>query len=67
MRHRPVLAAILLFALATRVAYLLWFDQLTALTTQFAFLNEFVFGLEEAISGLLGISNTTGTLATSSP
>jgi cytochrome c-type biogenesis protein len=36
------------------VAWLLWSEQLQRLTTTFAFLNEFVFGIEEMISGNLG-------------
>ncbi|NJN82449.1 MAG: hypothetical protein HC802_09365 [Caldilineaceae bacterium] len=34
------------------VAYLLWTDSLATLTTQFYFLNEWVFVLEEAVAGL---------------
>ncbi len=38
------------------VAWLLWSDQLATLTTQFYFLNEWVFGLEEWISSTFGVS-----------
>ena len=37
------------------VAWLLWSDQLTMLTTQFAFLNQWVFVLEEALSSSVGV------------
>ena len=37
------------------VAWLLWSDQLTMLTTQFAFLNQWVFVLEEALSTSVGV------------
>ncbi len=37
------------------VAWLLWGDQLTMLTTQFAFLNQWVFVLEEALSSSIGV------------
>ena len=37
------------------VAWLLWADQLTMLTTQFAFLNQWVFLLEEALSSSVGV------------
>ena len=37
------------------VAWLLWSDQLTMLTTQFAFLNQWVFVLEEALSSSIGV------------
>jgi cytochrome c-type biogenesis protein len=36
------------------VAYLLWFDRLASLTTQFAFLNEWTFALEEWIGAASG-------------
>lgn len=39
------------------VAYLLWFDQLAILTTQFTFLNEWVFAAEDWIVGIFGIEN----------
>lgn len=44
------------------VAYLLWFDQLAILTTQFAFLNQWVFAAEDWVVSLFGIENlgTTG-------
>ena len=38
------------------VAWLLWADRLTMLTTQFAFLNEWVFLLEEALSNTSGVN-----------
>ena len=38
------------------VAWLLWADRLTMLTTQFAFLNEWVFLLEEALSNSTGVN-----------
>lgn len=38
------------------VAWLLWADRLTMLTTQFAFLNEWVFLLEEALSTSTGVN-----------
>lgn len=38
------------------VAWLLWADRLTMLTTQFAFLNEWVFLLEEALSASTGVN-----------
>ncbi len=38
------------------VAWLLWADRLTMLTTQFAFLNEWVFLLEEALSSSIGVN-----------
>ena len=38
------------------VAWLLWADQLTMLTTQFAFLNQWVFLLEEALSSSIGVN-----------
>ena len=37
------------------VAWLLWADQLTMLTTQFAFLNQWVFLLEDALSSSIGV------------
>ena len=37
------------------VAWLLWADRLTMLTTQFAFLNQWVFLLEEALSSSIGV------------
>ena len=36
------------------VAFLLWTDRLAVLTTQFSFLNEWVFALEEAVAGSSG-------------
>ena len=38
------------------VAWLLWSDRLTSLTTQFAFLNEWVFILEDSVSASLGVN-----------
>lgn len=38
------------------VAWLLWADQLTMLTTQFAFLNQWVFLLEDALSSTVGVN-----------
>jgi cytochrome c-type biogenesis protein len=38
------------------VAYLLWFDKLATLTTRFAFLNEWVFALEDWVSAASGTS-----------
>lgn len=38
------------------VAWLLWSDQLAALTTQFAYLNELVFDIEDWVSASFGIS-----------
>jgi len=38
------------------VAWLLWSDQLAALTTQFAYLNELVFDIEDWVSATFGIS-----------
>lgn len=38
------------------VAWLLWSDQLAVLTTQFAYLNELVFDIEDWISASFGIS-----------
>ncbi len=40
------------------VAWLLWSDQLASLTTSFAFLNEWVFALEEGVANLFGVSET---------
>lgn len=40
------------------VAWLLGSDQLAALTTRFAFLNEWVFSLEDGISGFFGVSSS---------
>ncbi len=37
------------------VAWLLWADQLTMLTTQFSFLNQWVFVLEDALSTSIGV------------
>lgn len=37
------------------VAWLLWADQLTMLTTQFAFLNQWVFLLEDTLSSTVGV------------
>jgi len=45
------------------VAYLLWSGQLVSLTTQFSFLNEWVFQLEET---LIGSSGTSGSVSGSS-
>lgn len=42
------------------VAWLLWADQLTMLTTQFAFLNQWVFLLEEALSSSVGVDAVFG-------
>jgi len=39
------------------VAYMLWFDQLALLTTQFAFLNEWIFVIEESITSTFGIES----------
>ncbi|MBX3051208.1 MAG: sulfite exporter TauE/SafE family protein [Caldilineaceae bacterium] len=38
------------------VAWLLWSDQLAALTTQFGFLNELVFDIEDWITATFGVS-----------
>lgn len=38
------------------VAWLLWSDQLAALTTQFSFLNELVFDIEDWVSEQFGVS-----------
>jgi len=38
------------------VAWLLWSDQLASLTTQFAFLNELVFNIEDWITATFGVS-----------
>ena len=38
------------------VAWLLWADQLTMLTTQFAFLNQWVFLLEDTLSSTVGVN-----------
>lgn len=38
------------------VAYLLWFDQLTDLTASFAFVNEYVYVVEEAVAARFGVS-----------
>ena len=38
------------------VGWLLWSDQLTMLTTQFAFLNKWVFLLEESVSTSVGVN-----------
>ena len=40
------------------VAWLLWSDQLAMLTTQFMFLNDWVFALEDGVSSLFGVSDT---------
>ncbi len=40
------------------VAWLLWSDQLAALTTQFAFLNEWVFSVEEWVTNTMGFSTS---------
>ena len=40
------------------VAWLLWSDQLTSLTTQFAFLNQWVFLLEDGLSSAIGVDAT---------
>jgi cytochrome c-type biogenesis protein len=40
------------------VAWLLWSDQLTSLTTQFAFLNQWVFVLEDGLSSSVGVNET---------
>lgn len=42
------------------VAWLLWADQLTMLTTQFAFLNQWVFVLEDALSTSIGVEAAFG-------
>lgn len=47
------------------VAYLLWFDQLTVITANFAFLNQYVYGIEEAATDFLGISNEIGAIGAS--
>lgn len=39
------------------VAWLLWTEQLQRLTTTFAFLNSWVFALEESVTGNLGVVN----------
>ena len=39
------------------VAWLLWADQLTMLTTQFAFLNQWVFLLEDTLSSTVGVDS----------
>jgi cytochrome c-type biogenesis protein len=39
------------------VAYLLWFDQLAMLTTQFAFLNEWVFTIEDWVTASFGLES----------
>lgn len=40
------------------VAWLLWSDQLAALTTQFAYLNEWVFAIEEWVTDTMGVSTS---------
>ena len=40
------------------VAYLLWSDSLASLTTQFMFLNEWVFAVEEWVSGQTGVGDS---------
>lgn len=47
------------------VAWLLWFDQLTVLTANFAFLNETIFGIEEAVTASLGISTEVSAIGAS--
>jgi cytochrome c-type biogenesis protein len=42
------------------VGWLLWSDQLTSLTTQFAFLNKWVFVLEEFVSESVGVNAAFG-------
>ena len=42
------------------VGWLLWSDQLTSLTTQFAFLNKWVFVLEESVSESVGVNAAFG-------
>lgn len=54
-RHANIVSLISGFFLLY-VAWLLWSDQLAALTTQFAFLNELVFDIEDWVSATFGVS-----------
>ena len=42
-----------------------WFDQLTVITANFAFLNQYVYGIEEAASSFLGTSGEIGAIGAS--
>jgi cytochrome c-type biogenesis protein len=54
-RHANIVS-IISGAFLLYVAWLLWSDQLGALTTQFSFLNELVFDIEDWITATFGIS-----------
>ncbi|MBV7328716.1 cytochrome c biogenesis protein CcdA [Chloroflexi bacterium TSY] len=55
-RHMRVVSIISgLFMLL--ISYYLWTDQLVTLTTQFGYLNELVFGMEEWVSSSLGLTD----------
>ncbi|MBW7884611.1 MAG: sulfite exporter TauE/SafE family protein [Caldilineaceae bacterium] len=47
------------------VAYVLWFDQLSLLAGNFAFLNAAVYQMEEAVTGSLGLSGQVSALGSS--
>ena len=46
------------------VAYLLWTNQLAQLTTQFAFLNDFVIGVEDRVSEAAGMGGRLASMST---
>lgn len=54
-RHANIVSAVSGFFLIY-VAWLLWSDRLTALASQFAFLNRWVFLIEESFSATVGIN-----------
>ncbi len=56
LNHHANIVSIISGIFLLYVAWLLWSDRLTSLTTQFAFLNEWVFLLEESVSASLGIN-----------
>ena len=58
-RHANIVSIVSGFFLLY-VAWLLWSDQLTSLTTQFAFLNQWVFVLEDGLSSSVGVNETFG-------
>ena len=63
-RHAGIVSLVSGFFLLY-VAYLLWFDQLAGLSASFAFLNQYVYGLEEAVTTSLGFSSEASAISTS--
>jgi len=63
-RHAGVVSMVSGFFLLY-VAYLLWFDKLTGLSASFAFMNQYVYGLEATITSSLGLSSEVSAISAS--